>query len=1069
MPGQNVHIAALLRELGLERYAQTFRDAEVTPEVLAELTDRDLRELGLPLGPRKAVLKAIRGLAGPSPSSARAARGEAEPGERSTPSEAERRQLTVMFVDLVGSTALSRQLDPEDMQVLLGAYQDAVAGEVRQFEGHVAKLMGDGVLAYFGWPRAHEDEAERAVRAGLAVVETVARLRVPDDGALAARVGIATGLVVVGELVGRAEARERAVVGDTPNIAARLQQLAEPGTVVVAERTRRLLGEAFECADAGGAELKGFAEPVRAFRVLRPSQVAGRFESLRGATATPLVGREQEFALLLDWWAQAKIGEGQVVLLAGEPGVGKSRLVLALREHVRAENRPRLRYQCSPYHTSSALHPVIAQLERAAEIARGDDDDAKLEKLQRLLGDAAQALPPLADLLGIRASPDPTAAGMTPQERKTRTFNALLAHLEGMAGSGPVLFVLEDAHWIDPTTEELFELVVERAQALPVLLVVTFRLEFKPPWAGRSHITSLTLSRLGSAAIAEIAERVAGKPLPEPVVEEITTKTDGVPLFVEELTKAVVESGQLRDYPEGYVLEGALSPLDIPATLQDSLLARLDRLAPVKEVAQIGAAIGREFGHELLAAVASLPLRRLTAALDELMASELVYRRGLPPEATYVFKHALVQDAAYGTLLRGRRRDLHRRIAAAIEAQRPGLAGSEPEILAHHYTKAGLPERAAAFYLAAGQLAKAKHARYEATAHLEACLRLAAETSLCSEPLGAMQREAWLILGDLAGLAEDLERANACYDQALTLTEGEVERRAVSNRHHRLGFASREGARLAFYEHGSGEPAVVFVNPIVYGLAIFQPILERLCDDFRVITVDCRGAGRSDPLVRPYGIISHAEDLRAIIEAAGAAPIVGVGISRGSNQLLHLTSRHPELVSKLMIVGTPIVHHGPVGNTFFDADYLRRRAEAYAQEDVDALLRLQAEFVYTEEYAAELRRMAMTRGSTLSRDTILSFYDVDPDMDVEPLLGSIRLPTLVAHGREDRLNSFAAAEYIVARLPQAQLYAFEGKGHNPMFTATEEFCDVLRRFVRTGDAACAPTRATPGEATERRR
>ena len=798
-----------------------------------------------------------------------------------------------------------------------------------------------------------------------------------------------------------------------------------------------------------------------------------RFEARHAkGVAPPLVGREQELALLLDRWEQAKGGEGQVVLLVGEAGIGKSRLALALRERLRRERRLSLRYQGSPYHTATALWPVIEQLKRAAGFGQTEAPAAKLDKFEALLARAGDdpkgAAPVLAPLLGIAGDGRYPPPDLTPPVLRARTLELLLGQLVGFARRQPVLVTLEDAHWLDPTTRELFDLLVERIQTLPVLLVVTARPEFVSRWPGYAHATLLSLHRLGTRQAGAIVERICGgKPLPREVLEQILARTDGVPLFVEEFTRAVLDVGLLRETADGFVPDGSLLALAVPATLQDSLMARLDRLGPGKDLAQVAACLGREFSGELVAAVAGLDAGAVADGLDRLVAAELIHPRGAGATGSYAFKHALVQELARDSLLKSRRRDLHRRIAAAIEARHPGVAASEPEILAYHYAEAGLPERAAAFRLAAGRRAKARHATREATAHLEACLHLVAQAgSRPGEVLRGVQRGAWLILGDLASVADDLDRANACYDRALALAEGEVERRAVGNRHHRLSYASRDGARLAFYEHGSGEPAIVFVNPIVYGLAAFQPILERLCQEFRVITVDCRGAGRSDPLVRPYGIARHAEDLRAVIEAADAAPIVGVGISRGSNQLLHLAHKHPELVAKLMIVGTPVGSAGLGGTTFFDPDYLRRRAEAYAREDVDALIRLQMEFVYTEEDATELRRTAIERCRNLPRETILSFYDPDPDMNVAPLLGSIAVPTLVAHGREDRLNSFAAAEYIVARLPGSRLYAFEGKGHNPMFSATEEFCEVLRRFVRTGEGGGTPTRATSGAAVE---
>jgi class 3 adenylate cyclase/tetratricopeptide (TPR) repeat protein len=712
-----VDVGAWLRQLGLERYEPAFQDQEIEWEVLPELSETDLERLGIPLGPRKKLLKAMAMLAETGvPSSPEA------DAKRTTiaPQAAERRQLTVMFVDLVGSTELAARLDPEDMGGLLRAYQGAVAGEVARFEGHIAKYMGDGVLAYFGWPRAHEDEAERAVRAGLAIQGAIGRLAAPEP--LAVRMGIATGLVMVGDLVGEGAAREEAVVGETPNLAARLQGLAAPGTVVIADATRRLLGGLFELEDLGAQHLKGFAEAVRAFRLVGEGPAESRFEARHGAAPLPLVGREQELALLLDRWGLARAGEGQVVLLSGEAGIGKSRLVLALRERLRQEPPTSLRYFCSPYHTNSALHPVIAQLERAAGFARDDPPAVRLEKLDALLAqavaDAGETTALLSELLGLSA-PGRERPELTPQQRRARTFQALLAQLEGLAARQPVLMVLEDAHWLDPTSLELFGLVVDRIQRLPVLLVVTHRPEFQPPWRGYPHVTTLTLNRLGRAqAQAMVGHLTGGRALPAALLDPILLKTEGVPLFVEELTKTVLETGLVRDAGERWELSGPLPPLAIPTSLQDSLMARLDRLAAVKDVAQIAACIGREFDHELLAAVAGRPEAELCAALDQLLDAELIFRRGTPPEATYTFKHALVHDVAYENLLKTRRQALHARISDM-------LAESEEvprELVALHAAKAGRPWQAAALMLEAGRQAYIRSAVHEAVAHLRSAL-----------------------------------------------------------------------------------------------------------------------------------------------------------------------------------------------------------------------------------------------------------------------------------------------------------------------------------------------------------
>jgi class 3 adenylate cyclase/predicted ATPase len=737
-------VARWLADHGLGHHAEAFRENGIAADVLRDLTDADFKELGLNLGDRKRLLKAIAAL--DAVPATRPAEVAAPPVTPPHPREAERRQLTVMFVDLVGSTALSARLDPEETREVLGAYQHAVASELTRLEGHVAKFMGDGVLAYIGWPKAHEDDAERAVRSGLAIVEAVARLTTPSGETLAARVGIATGLVVVGDLIGEGAAQEEAVVGDTPNLAARLQMLAEPGAVIIAESTRRLVGALFRLDELKSVAVKGVAGTASAYRVLGASAIEGRFDALRASGMAPLLGREQELALLLERWQQAKDGEGQVVSLCGEPGIGKSRIVLALRERVRQEPRTRMRYHCSPHHTHSALYPVIEQLERAAGFAREDTPEVRLAKLESVLREAMaevdEMVPLIAALLLVPAGERYPPLALTPQEQKARLFAALLAQLEGLAAQKPVLMILEDAHWLDPTSLELFSLTVDRLARLRVLLVVTYRPEFTPPWGGQPHVTTLTLNRLGRRHGAALIESVThGRPLPVMVIEQILARTDGVPLFVEELTKAVLESGLLEDQGDRYALVGGLPPLAIPSTLHDSLLARLDRLAPVKEVAQIGAAIGREFSHELLAAVAPLGDRELRDAVSRLVEAELIFRRGTPPQATYTFKHALVQDAAYQSLLKSRRQQLHARIVSVLRERFPEAVAAEPELMARHCTEAGLATEAVPYLVKAGRQALRRSANAEAVEHLSKGLAL-----LQALPAGSDQEAAELDL-----------------------------------------------------------------------------------------------------------------------------------------------------------------------------------------------------------------------------------------------------------------------------------------------------------------------------------
>jgi class 3 adenylate cyclase/predicted ATPase len=706
-----MNIGEWLRTLGLEQYEPTFRENEVDEKVLPSLTTEDLKDLGVSLvGHRRRMLDAIAALG---------AEAKAPPGAWA-PAAAERRQLTVMFCDLVGSTELSARLDPEDLREIISAYHRSVGEVIAGFDGFVAKYMGDGVLVYFGYPQAHEDDAERAVRAGLGLIDAVGRL-VVKSVKLQARVGIATGLVVVGDLTGEGTAQEQSVVGETPNLAARLQTLAEPGAVVIATGTRRLVGDLFEYRDLGAVEVKGITEPVPAWQVLRASVVASRFEALRRSVLTPLVGRDEEIDLLLRRWARAKAGDGQVVLISGEPGIGKSRIVAALEERLQA-NRHLRQYFCSPYHQDSALYPFIDQLGRAAGFARDDPAATRLEKLEALL---AQAGPPeedvalLADLLSLPGSERHPLPNLSPQRKKDRTLEALIRQLEGLARRRPVVVVFEDVHWMDPTSRELLDLTADRVRGLPVLVIVTFRPEFQPPWIGQPQVTMLELNRLDRHDQTALAEQIAGgKELPGEVVDQIVERTDGVPLFVEELTKSVLESGLVRQEGNSYVLGRALPPLAIPTSLHASLLARLDRLPSIRLVAQIGAAIGREFSFALVRAVSRLSESELEAALARLVASELVFQRGTPPDAVYSFKHALVQDAAHSSLLRSTRQQLHAQIAEALETLSPELVESEPELFAQHYAEARLAEKSVLYWSKAGHRSAARSAMAEAAAQL---------------------------------------------------------------------------------------------------------------------------------------------------------------------------------------------------------------------------------------------------------------------------------------------------------------------------------------------------------------
>lgn len=707
--------------LGMSEYAARFAENRIDFSVLRELTDRDLKDLGIVLGDRRKLLRAIREL-------------DAAPVDA-----AERRQLTLMFCDLVGSTALSARLDPEDLRTVISAYHRCCAQTIERHGGFVAKYMGDGVLVYFGYPQAREHDAEHAVEAGLALIESVPKLKTPAGAPLQVRVGIATGMVVVGDLVGTGESQERGVVGETPNLAARLQGIAEPNAVVIGPGTRRLLGDLFELQDLGPQDLKGISGLVPAWAVLGVRKVESRFEALHAGGLIPLAGRAEEAETLARSWAKAEAGDGQAVLLSGEAGVGKSRLVADLIERLAAQPHRRLRYYCSPQHTASAFYPITSQLERAAGPAPTDTAD----KLDALL-----------------ARTSPSIATETPAQRRQRTLDALVDQVEGLACVEPVLLVFEDAHWADPSSLEWLGRVIERISRLRLLVIVTFRPEFTPPWSEAAGVTTLGLDRLSKGDASAMIDRLAaGRTLPPKVRSDIVERADGIPLFVQEMTRAVLEA------------DGSASDA-VPATLQASLLSRLDRLGDAKEVAQLGAAIGREFSRDLLASVAGKSVAELDRSLDRLVAAGLLFRRQPPPHATYLFNHALVQDAAYGTLLREARRTIHARIVDALESRFTDIVSSQPELVARHCTDAGLIEKAAALWGKAGRRSFARSALWEAVEQLSQALAQIA--SLPGSP--ALRREQIQLQLDLSTAlihtkGHASEETKAAFSQARSLIE----------------------------------------------------------------------------------------------------------------------------------------------------------------------------------------------------------------------------------------------------------------------------------------------------------
>ncbi|MEJ2237561.1 MAG: adenylate/guanylate cyclase domain-containing protein [Gemmatimonadales bacterium] len=713
---------AWLESIGLAQYADVFHHNDITPDVLDELNERDLAELGVSLGHRKRLLKAIAARRGTGSQ----ANLELAP-DYATPT-GERRQLTIMFCDLVGSTQLSVLYDPEDYREIIKRYLDCCEDVIRRFRGYVARYMGDGILVFFGYPQADEHDPERAVRSGLEIIDAVARLDVGPK--LQVRVGISTGDVVVGDLVGEGAAQEISAAGRTPNLAARLQALAEPGSVVISESTRKLAGGLFEYADLGSRELKGFDHPVTVYRVIAERSVDSRFEAIRGnRTSTRLLGREHEAESLWRCWRLASEGHGQTVLISGEAGVGKSRLTQALRDRLSREQYQLLRYYGVPYYRDTPLYPVVKSLERGAGFGRDDTSDQKLEKLSVLLGrssaDRADDLQLIAAFMGIPFGERHPPLNLSPERQMDRTLEALEGQLLDLLDDQPVLMVFEDLQWVDSTSLELLQRVAAGLQDLPLMLVMTHRPEFQPQFDPRPNLTRLVLDGLDrEQSEALVLDTAGGKPLPREVVDHIVSKTDGVPLFVEELTKSVLESSLLEEKPDHYALSGPLPARALPDTLQDSLMARLDRLGATKQLVQQGSVIGRQFSYALLRAVSRLEDDALNRGLEQMLKAELVSSRGSSPDTVYTFKHALVQDAAYSSLLRGQRRALHARIADSLVEGFPGTVASEPELLARHYTEAGRSADAIPYWQAAGKHAGDRAAYKEAIEHLNAGLGL---------------------------------------------------------------------------------------------------------------------------------------------------------------------------------------------------------------------------------------------------------------------------------------------------------------------------------------------------------
>ena len=776
-----VNVQQWLSALGLEQYAQAFADNDINSTLLPELNADDLKELGVrSLGHRKQLLKAIAELGGAEQGQILA---DAERTHKATQAaSAERRQLTVMFCDLVGSTALSSRYDPEDLSTVIRDYQNTCVGIISRYEGYIAKFMGDGILIYFGYPKAHEDDAERSLRSGLEIIQAVSELKPQADLILQTRIGVATGLVVVGETIGEASAEEHTIVGETPNLAARLQALAEPDSLIISDATYRLTGELFNYQDLGKHQLKGFEQSIAAYQVLNERQIDSRFDAQRAARLLPMQGRTQELGQLLAHWQQTQQGKGQVLVLSGEAGIGKSRIVRALTDTIAQERHTRINYQCSPYHSDSALYPVIQQLNASIGITNQQTNEQKLDKLEAWLAELFDDINDIAllwaELLSLESADRYREFDLTPQQKRNRTLKNLVAAIQSISQHQPLLLVLEDAHWIDPTTLEWIELSLDTVASAPIMLLITARPEFDHTFGGHPLLARLTLNRLNHEPVKAIIQKVTnGKSLPVEVIDEIIKKTDGVPLFVEELTKTVIESGDLLETDDAYVLKTNQHNIQIPSSLHDSLLARLDRLQPVKEVAQTAACIGREFSYELLSAVVQIDDDELQKTLDQLIEAELVFRRGSPPEVIYTFKHALVRDTAYESLLRSRRQKIHAGIAKLLEDRFRDVVKNDPELLAYHYTESKLIEKAVPYWKKTGDNAVQRSAYKEAKEFLERGLNLLEKSTIPIFDRDKLELDILVVLGPVVMAMQSIAASevgrvyNKAYDLCIKVKE----------------------------------------------------------------------------------------------------------------------------------------------------------------------------------------------------------------------------------------------------------------------------------------------------------
>jgi class 3 adenylate cyclase/pimeloyl-ACP methyl ester carboxylesterase len=954
--------------------------------------------------------------------------------------EGERKQVTVLFADLKGSMELLADRDPEEARKLLDPVIEHMMEAVHRYEGTVNQVMGDGIMALFGAPVAHEDHAVRACYAALRMQDSIRRyadeLQRTHGVPVQIRVGLNSGEVVV-RSIGSDLRMDYTAVGQTTHLAARMEQMARPSSILLTADTLRLVEGFIEARGIGPAPVRGLETPVVVHELIGASSVRSRLRAAATRGLGRFVGRGRELAELERARAAAEQGHGQVVAVVGEPGVGKSRLFYEFTRDL--PGWLVLESVSVSYGRATSYLPVIEILKTYFGVEAGEASQRIREQvIGRVLALDEQlrdSIAPILSLLDALPSDDPfRSLGSLLQQGRTRA--ALKQLLLRESQRQPLCVVFEDLHWIDAETQAAVDFLVESLPVARVLLLVNYRPEYEDHWAAKSYHTRLRVDPLTSESADELLGALLGSAPPLARLKALLKeRTGGNPLFLEESIRSLVDAGTLVGEAGAYRLGRDLGAVQVPATVQALLAARIDRLTrDEKHLLQCAAVIGTDVPLPLLEGVAELSSEEVQRALGRLRAAELLYETRLFPEAEYTFRHALVHDVTYQSLLQERRRALHRRVGELMEASYVGRVAEVAEAVGTHLELGEAWRGAARHLLAAAEKSKERLAYAAALGLCHRALACAAR-----EPGPDAERTRSLVLrGDLSSLLGDLAQANQSYQEALGTIEDEGRRRSIANKEHRSRSTSRDGAQLAFYEHGSGDQTLFLVNPVLYGLAAVQPIVEPLCQDFRIITMDCRGTGGSAPLVRPYSIRRHMEDARAVIQTAGG-PVIGIGLSRGGNLLVHMAVSYPDLLEKLVTVGTSMS---------WDRPQARQAQEILRRDGIESALRFWTSLVFVEPGQDALAEQFVRTRLLLPEDTWRSFFDPDPEQDLVSLLPRVRVPTLVTWGTADRASPGEDAYTLASQIPGAQLYEFVGRAHIPAVTATGEFCDVLRRFVR---------------------